>query len=182
MPSSVVTTIQEHTLPLPKGLRVVRSVLDVGAGIRPMQWYKPAWHVCVEPHPPYAVILEKAGYAVWCKTALTVLAGLAGDGAWVDAVYLLDVIEHMQKEEARKVLQLAQEAARYQVLVYTPVGFVEQTEDAWGLGGKYWQTHRSGWSPVEFPSTKGWETELFFPPQPKRNQPPEGFYALWNKA
>lgn len=176
----MVTEIQPHTLPRPKGLIECNAVLDIGAGIRPMQWYTPKWrHICVEPYPPYCDVLRTgSGHEVWCSTAEGVLEGLPpgihGPRLYgIGAIYLLDVLEHMEKAEGRRVIDLACQVAERQVVVYTPLGFVEQTRDVWELGGEYWQTHRSGWLPEEFPD---WTIEYFQPPNKSK---PEGFYALW---
>lgn len=155
-----------HTLPRPAGLVECASVIDVGAGIRPMQWYRPGRHVCVEPHEPYAAVLRSAGYEVVVGRAADVLGGMDAD-----AVYLLDVIEHMERAEALRAIELACAVARKQVVIYTPLGFLEQTHDAWGMGGEHWQTHRSGWTPADF---RGWSTETF-----SLAGVPRGFYALW---
>ena len=53
--------LMKHHLPRPPGLSECDTVLDVGAGIRPMNWYAPAEHLCVEPYGPYADRLEAAG-------------------------------------------------------------------------------------------------------------------------
>ena len=154
--------------PGPRGWREhreCRTVIDVGAGVRPMQWYRPSHHLCVEPYGPYADILEQHGYEVERGTALAVLPA-----ARADAVYMLDVIEHMEKAEALEVIALAQASALAQVVVYTPLGFMPQEHDNWGLGGEHWQTHRSGWTPEEF---QGWKIL----PHGRR-----GFYALWTHA
>jgi len=154
-----------HDLPRPRGLIEVDCVIDVGAGIRPMNWYKPSQHVCVEPYAIYADKLEAAGYTVLRQVA-TVALKQPRSG---HAVYLLDVIEHMEKQEALHAIELAQRGAR-QVVVFTPYGFMPQDHDVWGLGGHEWQTHRSGWLPDEFP---GWDTWRYGWP------PFEGFYAVW---
>jgi hypothetical protein len=79
----------------------------------------------------------------------------------VDSVFALDVIEHMEKEDGLKFLKEAERVARQQIMIYTPLGFYPQTyddpdkSDRWGMGGGYWQTHRSGWSPEDF--GEGWE-------------------------
>lgn len=154
-----------HDLPRPKGLIECDTLIDVGAGIRPMNWYQPKEHICVEPHDQYADRLEKAGYKVLRQTAMEALS-VERSG---HAVYLLDVIEHMEKDEALEVIELAKRGA-VQVVVFTPYGFMKQDHDVWGLGGHHWQTHRSGWMPEEFP---GWYTERYGWP------PFEGFYAVW---
>jgi SAM-dependent methyltransferase len=40
--------------------------------------------------------------------------------------------------------------ARKCVGIYTPNGFVDQSEDVWGCGADEAQTHRSGWKPDDF--------------------------------
>jgi hypothetical protein len=157
-----------HTLPRPVGLIECPLVMDIGAGIRPMPWYRPERHICVEPHAPYGERLRDAGMEWVHATAAEALTTLKAD-----AVYMLDVIEHMEEAEAREAVALAQQAARVQVVIYTPYGFKEQTTDPWGLGGETWQRHRSGWLPKDFP---GWQTQLF---RPKPSESPEGFYASW---
>jgi hypothetical protein len=146
-------TLLRHDLPRPRGLIECDVVLDVGAGIRPMAWYAPAEHICVEPFAPYAERLEAAGYMVLRATALQALRSIEGP---VDAVYMLDVIEHMDKPEGLHVIELAKTHAR-QIVVHTPHGFQPQTGDVWGLGGEFWQEHRSGWTPDDFP---GWAIHL----------------------
>ena len=160
----------EHTLERPPGLIECQTVLDVGAGIRPMQWYKPDRHECIEPYKPYVEVLKAAGYIVHHASALTGLRHLVDANEPFEAVYLLDVIEHMEKDEGRRVLALAQEVATIQVVVFTPDGFKPQTTDNWGYEGHYWQTHRSGWTPDDFP---GWALTVFPPHR-------SALLALWN--
>ena len=169
--------IQKHTLPRPKGLVEGDVVLDIGAGIRPMRWYQPKHHVCVEPYAPYCEVLRQAGLETYRLTAEQALQPWVFQG--VDAVYLLDVIEHMDKAEAWRVLALAQDLVRVQLVIYTPWGFKEQTTDVWGMGGDSWQTHRSGWTRADFPVDEGWTVELFWPSD-RKGREPEGFYATWN--
>lgn len=138
-------------LPRPAGLIEVDSVLDIGVGLRPMAWYTPKRYVCVEPHKAYADKLEEAGYTVERMTADYALRMLAGEK--FDAIYLLDVIEHMERDDGLLVLDLAFRMEPKQIIVSTPVGFFPQHGDAWSLGGERWQLHRSGWAPEDFP---GW--------------------------
>lgn len=166
-------TIVAHTLERPPGLRPGRTVLDVGTGVRPMGWYKPERHVCLEPFAPYCEVLRAAGYEVIEAPApdgLDVLRTLKRE---FDAVYLLDVIEHMGKANALRTLELACQLATVQVVVFTPRGYMLQTEDHWGYGGDYWQTHRSGWEPEDFPA--GW-TVSFLP----QHHAQGSLLALWN--
>ncbi len=146
-------------LPRPAGLIEGDTVLDIGAGLRPMPWYTPKRHVCVEPHPPYADRLKAAGYEVWCETALSAIETIK---SWVpgsiDAIYMIDVIEHMTREQGMDVLKVLAWLEPKQIVVFTPHGFLPQEGDAWGLGGEHWQRHRSGWKPADFP---GWAIEHY---------------------
>ena len=155
-------------LPRPAGLVEVDTVLDIGVGLRPVGWYKPKRHICVEPHGPYADKLEAAGYTVERMTADYAMLMLAGEQ--IDAVYLLDVIEHMERHEGERVLGLARLLEPKQIVVSTPVGFFAQHGDAWNLGGEKWQEHRSGWEPSDFP---GWTISYY-----KNGAPKGGFTAV----
>lgn len=148
-----------HTLREPPGLRSCETVLDVGAGIRPMQWYRPKRHVCIEPYPPYVERLQAAGFEVLPATAHAALRYLWKRSKRFEAVYLLDVIEHMTKADGATVLWLARQVATVQVVIFTPNGFMPQTTDNWGFGGHEWQTHRSGWVASDF---AGWSVS--YPP------------------
>lgn len=139
-------------------------MLDIGAGIRPFTWYNPARHICVEPYSTYAYLLSRAGYEVFPGTALDVLRR---EQFKVHQILMLDVIEHMEREEGKQVIEEAKRAASEQIIVYTPMGFRHQEGDAWGLGGDVWQKHRSGWTADDFP---GWEIE----------ERTGAFFAVWN--
>ncbi|MFO0270396.1 MAG: hypothetical protein ACK53W_07675 [Gemmatimonadota bacterium] len=129
-------------------------VVDVGAGLRPQALVTGERHICVEPHGEYADALEAAGYTVVRDTAVAALEAMPA----VDTIVALDVIEHMDKAEGLRFLDVAKRKAK-QVVVFTPLGFLPQEEtgatDAWGLHGQHWQKHRSGWMPKEF---DGWIT------------------------
>lgn len=145
--------------PRPEGLIEVDTVLDIGVGIRPMGWYKPGRHICVEPHPPYAEKLKAAGYEVWCETAASaVTTMLSWTPGSIGAIYLLDVIEHMERADGTALLKVLPWLGAKQIVVFTPNGFLPQEHDAWNLGGERWQKHRSGWMPADFP---GWRISFY---------------------
>lgn len=157
----------QHTLERPRNLIECDTVLDVGAGLRPMCWYRPRRHLCVEPFGPYADALRAAGYEVLQQTAVDALASVRIANA---AIYLLDVIEHMEREDGRRVLDLARAMEPAQIVVFTPWGFQPQSGDAWDLGGEQWQEHRSGWTPEDFP---GWRITA------RLDGAHRGFVAMW---
>lgn len=162
--------IRAHTLERPRNLIECDTVLDVGAGLRPMCWYRPRRHLCIEPFGPYADELCAAGYEVVQATALDALSSIRLANP---AIYLLDVIEHMEAGDGRRVIDAAMALNPTQVIVFTPWGFEEQHGDAWEMGGEFWQEHRSGWTPEDFP---GWSiTE-------RNEEGHRGFIAMWTAA
>lgn len=154
----------EHNLERPWCLEEVDEIYDIGAGLRPQQWYQPERHLCVEPCRRYAEVLRKAGFEVVQETA----ADFLSHAERTDAIYLLDVIEHMQKEVALDVIQMARRKVKKQLVIFTPFGFMEQNDDGWGYGEDSWQKHRSGWLPEEFPDYRTWRYA-------------RGFFAVFTK-
>jgi len=142
-------------------IRKTDVVLDIGCGIVPMAYFRPKLHIMAEPFDEYRNVLlaRHAGdksVLVLKNGALEVLAEL-GDAS-IDSVFLLDVIEHLDKDVGVKVLSEVERVAREQVVVFTPLGFMPQhmepgETDAWGLSGIEMQEHRSGWTPEDFGAT-----------------------------
>ncbi|MBN2822697.1 MAG: hypothetical protein JXR33_05835 [Coriobacteriia bacterium] len=146
-------------------------------------------HICFEPYDEYASILSSE------HSRLIIMQGTWDDAvrimppSSIDTVVLLDVIEHLPKDEGRRLLEATVSIARSQVVVFTPLGFMPQGDaedkDAWGLGGTDWQVHRSGWTPDDF---EGWEflicedfhrTDAYG----RELETPHGaFFAILNKA
>lgn len=159
-----------HELPRPKGLIEVDVVLDLGCGIRPIDWYEPERHICVDAHLPYLQRLAASGENLECMhgNALDALRNIK-PGA-VGAIYCLDMIEHLPKIEGQELVRLMLMAQPKQIVIYTPKGFLEQDgPDPWGLGGELWQKHRSGWVPEDF---DGWHIEFYG----------RGFTAMWTNG
>lgn len=134
-----------------KNLMPVDTLLDVGAGIRPQRLIQCTKHICAEPHFEYADILEANGFEVIRKKAIEALDEIDT----VETIIAMDVIEHMDKEEGLEFFKKAMTKFTKQLVIFTPTGFMEQTggdaNDPWGLQGQFWQKHRSGWTPKEFP-------------------------------
>lgn len=132
----------------------VDTVLDIGPGLRPQSLVDCRnRQISVEPHWEYADVLEADGREVIRDSAPHALQLIKA----VDTVTMLDVIEHMEKADGLETILRAIHLAKRQVIVFTPMGFLEQSggedADAWGMQGQFWQKHRSGWTPDEFP---GW--------------------------
>lgn len=63
-----------------------------------------------------------------------------------DAVILIEVLEHLKKEEGKKILAKMEKWARKKVIVSVPNGFLVQS----GVDGNPLQEHISGWVAQEF--------------------------------
>ncbi|MFI5372213.1 MAG: class I SAM-dependent methyltransferase [Candidatus Eisenbacteria bacterium] len=122
-----------------------RSVLDVGAGYGKfgvlVREYAPIERVDgLDVGPP-----RYAGYDhFWIGDARELDTVLPEDAPVYDLALFLEVIEHLDKKDAFRVLDALTRRAR-KVLVTTPLGFRRQQFDELP-----YETHRSGWYPWEF--------------------------------
>jgi hypothetical protein len=133
-----------------------KRIADVGCGIRPCPAFPCEDHICIEPHAEYRDLL-----AQWVPDdrRVTVIDGtadlIADQPREGTTVLLLDVIEHMEKDDGHRIVALAEEFEH--AVIFTPLGWYEQGDsnpDGWGLNGGYWQKHRSAWHPGDFANWK----------------------------
>lgn len=139
-------------------------VLDIGCGIRPQNFITPNVHICCEPFDQYVDYLQK-NIDKASERSVVILKATWGEAVKifpagsVDTIFLNDVIEHLEKEEALQLLKASETIARRQIAIFTPLGFMPQShpdgKDAWGLDGGAWQEHKSGWQPEDFDDS--WE-------------------------
>jgi protein-L-isoaspartate O-methyltransferase len=139
-------------------VRHTEVVVDIGCGIVPMNYFRPKLHLMVEPWKEYSDILayRHAGdksVIIIRAGALETLCQFADNS--VDSIFLLDVIEHLEKEAGSQVIIESERVAREQIVIFTPLGFMPQhvesnQPDGWGLSGSTMQEHRSGWEPEDF--------------------------------
>jgi Methyltransferase domain len=141
-----------------KAVEPTEVVADIGCGIVPMNYFRPKLHFLIEPWKEYSDILshrhtDDKSVVILRVGALEALKMFADNS--VDSIFLLDVIEHLDKEEGVKVLKEMERVARRQIVIFTPLGFMPQhmesgEQDGWGLSGIEVQEHRSGWLPEDF--------------------------------
>jgi hypothetical protein len=157
-----ITYYQRHDeLEIAASLAILHTdvVIDIGCGIRPMTTFRPLVHICFEPFDAYATIMQRRFTS---EPGLIVLKAMALDGLnmlndkSVDSIFLLDVIEHMLKEDGLAVLKECERVARRQIVVSTPLGYMPQDYeagelDAWDVAHNKLQSHLSGWMPEDFP-------------------------------
>lgn len=140
-------------------IKDAKIIADIGCGIRPQTFINTSKHICFEPHQQYIDHLknkltgeQRNKYSFincdW-QNAINHLEDHS-----VDTIFLLDVIEHVEKSIGLDLLQKTISKAVQQIVVFTPYGFIEQKhkdeKDAWGLDGAKWQEHKSGWMPKDF--------------------------------
>jgi SAM-dependent methyltransferase len=65
-----------------------------------------------------------------------------------DAVIALDLIEHLNKDEGKRLLQSVEKIAKKKVIIMTPNGFYKQEP----YEKNPYQIHKSGWSTSDFAS------------------------------
>ena len=93
-----------------------------------------------------------------------------------DVAMLIDVIEHMGKDDGVALLQGLQGAFR-KILVMTPDGFIPQDSDVTGYENE-WQVHECGWVQSEL-EAEGFSVEVHenFHVQLQRN----ALFATWER-
>lgn len=135
----------------PKG--TINGVLDVGCGLSvKSQFMSNVNHIVAldiyEPYLEQARRQAERDDIIYMKHDARQLSDLFLPRSF-DIVLLQDVIEHFEKHQALDVIAQAEAIARRAVIINTPHGFFKQDIDTWGMGGDYWQMHRSGWSMSE---------------------------------
>ena len=127
-------------------IRTSNSILDIGCGIGDYLKYTTSSMkvVAVEPHLPYLDVAKAK--TPWVEFHNTDgISFLENSKESFDCILLIDVVEHLQENEAIKLVNLAKEHSNNVVFSQIPIGLHEQHGDEWNLGGEFWQTHRSTW-------------------------------------
>ena len=104
-------------------------MLDIGSGIRLSNVFRATVHICVEPFETYVKVIQNR-YQNHPNVIILQSDGLSfaptlPDGS-VDSVFLVDVIEHMTKEQGFALLAQCERIARKQIAVFTPLGYMPQ--------------------------------------------------------
>jgi hypothetical protein len=168
-------------------LRPMETCLDIGCGIMPQTLRRPnSLHHLAEPCVGYLQLAipkrrqpGRSVVATW-EEALGMFEP-------VDTIFLLDVIEHLEKEDGQRLLQRTYDLAKSQVVIFTPYGYMPQEplegKDHWGLdvGGNHLLAHKSGWYPEDFSE---WPTEIYIVKEchfndHNSNPLPQKYDAFW---
>uniref|UniRef100_A0A6M3IXA8 Putative methyltransferase n=1 Tax=viral metagenome TaxID=1070528 RepID=A0A6M3IXA8_9ZZZZ len=96
---------------------------------------------------------------VFCKFDVPNDIVFLGDN-WADVSITIDVVEHFDKPIALFVIKQMERVSKKRVVIFTPLGFMEQEdgkEGSWGAGNPEYQKHRCGFTHEDF-WTLGYET------------------------
>ena len=135
----------DHVYHLKKELRGCDLVLDLGCGPNSsLQDCKIPFSVGVELFEPYLKESQKKG--IHNQYVKKDIAKVNFDSKSFDAVIIIDVIEHINKEDGKLLLKKAENWAKKKIIIFTPNGFIGQN----AFDENYLQAHISGWSTQEF--------------------------------
>ncbi len=122
-----------------------KTVLDVACGLSMKSQYLPNAHIVgVELYEPYIKAIDYEGLYSIIKYDIRNLDKIVMENSF-DFVYLLDIIEHLEKKESLKVIEICKRICKKALLIETPSGFIPQNIDIQGFGAHYLQTHKCGW-------------------------------------
>lgn len=167
---------------LKNDLRKCARVLEVGAMFGDSLMAAPGpIRIGLEPYRPYIA----RGMEKYDPHILFVL-GSDSDicmfhGSYLDAIILIDMIEHLSKERGEILLYRCQKMVSRAVIVFTPNGFHHQDTDSTGMGAHGLQTHQCGWTKTELDAF-GFHTEIW-PGYHRKEHPdaPDALYAVYLK-
>lgn len=128
----------------------VRSILDVGCGLSLKSQYLDAvYRVGIDVYRPYLRAIQSSVDYVAVVMDVSELTDRFLPHSF-DLVIATDILEHLPKPDGYKLIEDCEYLAKQAVILETPLGYVPQNIDIWGLGGDIYQTHRSAWNLHEF--------------------------------
>ena len=129
---------------LERELKGCDTVLDLGCGHNSfLQYVESKFSVGVEYFMPYLLESRRKGiHNLYVRADIRNVELAPGS---FDAVLLLNVIEHLDRQSVFNVLSKAAVIARKKIIVISPNGFLDQA----AADGNELQAHKSGWRPDE---------------------------------
>lgn len=124
------------------------TVLDVGCGRASLIKRfssKLEYSLGIDLYEPYLEESRAAGiHDHYERMNVLAIGGRFTEGSF-DCVIACDLVEHLSKDDANRLIKMMERIARKKTIIYTPNGFVEQDE----YDGNELQVHRSGWNVAE---------------------------------
>ncbi len=136
---------------LKRELRDCHSVLDLGCGPdSPIKYCNVSYSIGVDAFEPY--IEASKDKKVHNEYVLADITDLSFEPDSFDAVVLIEVLEHLAKEEGRALLEKVENWAKKKIVITMPNGYLPQSETS----GNPYQVHRSGWT-IEEVKNRGYK-------------------------
>ena len=132
---------------LRKELTDCASVLDLGCGGNSILRYLPRRSMTIGVEAWKDSVAESKKKGIHDEYILTDIRTLEFKDKSVDAVILLEVLEHLTKEEGTALISRMSKIARKKIILTTPNGFISQEDES-----NPFQLHQSGWGMSELTS------------------------------
>ncbi len=127
-------------------LKDCHTVLDLGCGSNPFIGECPNIRQIFGVDAWFEACRSARHAKKYAKVLQAELSDLPLKPSSVDAVVILQVLEHLSREEGYRLLADAERIARRRIIVTTPNSYVTQSE----RDGNPYQRHLSGWSVEDF--------------------------------
>jgi predicted TPR repeat methyltransferase len=157
-----------------------KTLLDIGCGFdSPIKRFSHRLErtVGIDVFAPYIARSRAAAiHSEYHETDALAAASKFGARAF-DCVVAVDLIEHLEKPQGIRLLEVMERMARCKVIVFTPNGFVAQA----GYDDNPYQAHRSGWSVNEMRERgyRIWGVHGWKPLRGERSEPRWKPYRFW---
>lgn len=136
---------------LKEELKDCYSVLDLGCGANsPIQFCGVPYRVGVDAYLPSLRSSKRNG--IHSKYIHKILMDIKFKDKEFDAVIMIDVLEHLEKNDGKILLQKAEKWSKKKVIITTPNDYLPQKI----VDNNIYQAHLSGWSVAEM-KTMGYE-------------------------
>ena len=129
-------------------VRNCKTLLDVGCGANsPVQTFNKNLHcVGIDAFLPSIERSKQKKIHNEYVQADVLEIGDTFEASSFDIVVALDLVEHLEKADGLRLLDMMEVIASKKVIIYTPNGFLRQGDRE----SNPWQVHLSGWTPEEF--------------------------------
>lgn len=133
----------------------------------------------VDAHGAYLDEAEKRnpGPRYHCGDARDYAHKAATCGVPIDAVLLIDFIEHLTRRDADHLVGDCKRFTK-RIVLFVPLGPHPQTRDVFNMGADHWQTHRSTWEPADLEAV-GFDVAVWdgYHAQPGKDS--RAAFAIW---
>lgn len=148
---NIGTTHFDRFLPPRRKLKSM-TIADVGCGLATASRRLPCKKLlAVDIYEPYLEIINKRKdkhVETICLNIREFPDYIRKYNLKIDIALLGDVIEHLEKEDALKLIKGLKETINKRIIIFVPVGICPQDEDPWGFNNPY-HKHLSQWRPAD---------------------------------